>query len=111
MQEIITKVLEAEKAAEARIQEARSKAGEIRARAEREVEATVQEARDRAGKRSQEILSRSRGQAQEEYEEAVEKARNENQAFFQSHEEDINRAVESVLALITLITSPEWAQE
>jgi hypothetical protein len=44
----------------------------------------------------------------------VEKARNENQAFFQSHEEDINRAVESVLALITLITlitSPEWAQE
>ncbi len=114
MQEIITKVLEAEKAAEARIQEARSKAGEIRARAEGEVEAKVQEARDRAGKRSQEILSRSRGQAQEEYEEAVEKARNENQAFFQSHEEDINRAVESVLALITLITlttSPEWAQE
>ena len=46
--------------------------------------------------------------------EAVEQARDESQAFFKSHEEDINRAVESVLALITLITlitSPEWAQE
>ena len=108
MQEIITKVLEAEKAAEARIQEARSKAGEIRALADREVEATVQEAREQAGKRSQEILSRVRSQAQEEYEEAVEQARDENEAFFQSHEQDINRAAESVLALIT---SPEWAQE
>jgi V/A-type H+-transporting ATPase subunit G/H len=107
MQEIVTKVLEAEKAAGARIQEARSKAGEIRAQADQEVEATVQEARERAGKRSQEVLSEARSQAQEEYEEAVEQARGENQAFFKRHEEDINRAVESVLVLIT---SPEWAQ-
>ena len=108
MQEIVTKVLEAEKAAEGRIQEARSKAGEIRAQAEQEVEATVQEAREQAAKRSQEILSRAHSQARKEYEEAVEQARDENQTFFKSHEAEINRAVESVLALIT---SPEWAQE
>jgi len=108
MQEIVTKVLEAEKAAEARIQEARSKAGEIRAQAEREVEAIVQEAREQAAKRSQEILSRAGSRAKAEYEEAVEKARAENQAFFKSHEEDIDRAAESVLSMIT---SPEWTQE
>lgn len=107
MKEIVTKVLEAEKAAEARIQEARSKAGEIRAGADREVEAALQEARERAGKRSQEILSRARSQAQKEYEEAVEQARAENEAFFSSHEDDINRAAASVIALVT---SPEWAQ-
>jgi V/A-type H+-transporting ATPase subunit G/H len=108
MQEIVTKVLQAEKEAETRIQEARSKAGEIRARADREVEATVQEAREQAGKRAQEILSQARSQAQKEYEEAVEQARDENQAFFTSHEEDIDRAAESVIALIT---SPEWVQD
>jgi V/A-type H+-transporting ATPase subunit G/H len=107
MQEIVTRVLEAEKEAETRIQEARSKAGEIRAQADREVEAAMQQAREQAGKRSQEILSRARSQAQEEYEKAVEQAREENQAYFRSHDEDINRVADSVLALIT---NPEWAQ-
>lgn len=107
MQEIVTKVLEAEKEAEARIQETRSKAAEIRAQADREVEAAMQEARERAGKRAQEILSQARSQAQKEYEEAVEKARDENRTFFTSHEGDIDRAAESVIALIT---NPEWAQ-
>jgi vacuolar-type H+-ATPase subunit H len=50
MQEIVTKVLEAEKAAEQGIQEARSKAGEIRARADREVQDTMQQAREQAGR-------------------------------------------------------------
>jgi vacuolar-type H+-ATPase subunit H len=107
MQEIVTKVLETEKAAEAAIQEARNRAGEIRAEADREVEIIMREARERAGKRSQEVLSRARSQAREEYERAVEQARGENAAFFERHDEDINRARESVLALIT---SPEWAQ-
>jgi len=107
MQEIVTKVLQAEKEAEARIQEARSKAAEIRATADREVQAMMQEARGQAGERSQEILSRARSQAQEEYEKAVEQARDENEAFLKRYEGEINRAAESVL---TLITSLEWAQ-
>ena len=42
MQEIVTKVLEAEKEAEQRLQEARTKAGEIRAQADREVQEKLQ---------------------------------------------------------------------
>ena len=90
MQEIVNKVLETEKAAEATVQEARNKAGEIRANADREVEATMQEAREQAGKRSQDILSEARSQAQAEHEKAVQRAREENQAFFQGSEKDIN---------------------
>ncbi len=108
MQEIVTKVLEAEKEAEATIQEARSKAGEIRAQADREVEAKLQEAREQASKRSQEILEKARNQARAEYEKSVQQTRDENQAFFHSHDEEINRAVEAV---VSLIIAPEWAQE
>jgi vacuolar-type H+-ATPase subunit H len=64
MQEIVTKVLEAEKAGEQRIQEARSKAAEIRARADGEVQVKLQEAREQAARRSQEILDQARSQGQ-----------------------------------------------
>jgi vacuolar-type H+-ATPase subunit H len=105
MQEIVTKVLEAEKAAEQGIQEVRSKAGEIRAQADREVHGTMQQAREQAGKRSQEILEAARSRAQEEYDKAVQQIRDENQAFFKNHEKEISRAVEAV---IQGITAPEW---
>ena len=106
MQEIVTKVLEAEKAAEQRIQEARSKAGEIRAQADRKVQAKLQEAREQAGKRSQEILEQARDQAGAEHEKAAKQTQDENQEFFKSHEADFNRAVEAV---IELVTAPEWS--
>ncbi|UCF97055.1 MAG: hypothetical protein JSV89_18055 [Spirochaetaceae bacterium] len=105
MQEIVTKVLEAEKAAEARIQEARSKAGEIRAQADREVQDALQQAREQAGKRSQEILEAARSRAQAEYEKAMQQTRDQDQEFFQNHEKDISRAVEAV---IERIIAPEW---
>jgi len=106
MQEIVTKVLEAEKAGEQRIQEARSKAAEIRARADGEAQAKLQEAREQAARRSQEILDQARSQAQAEYEKAVQRSLEDNQMFFEKHEEQINRAAKAV---VDLITAPEWS--
>ena len=108
MQEIVTKVLEAEKAAEARIQEARSKAGEIRAEADAKVQTTLREAREQAEKLSREIQENARSRAQDEYARSVQQTRADTLAFFEQHEEDIKRAVESV---VTLLTTPEWIQE
>jgi len=105
MQEIVSEVLEAEKAAEGRIQEARSKAGEIRAQADRDVQDMTQRAREQAGKRSQEILEQARSRARKEYEKAVQQTRDENQAFFQTHEGDIERTAKAV---VQRITKPEW---
>ena len=106
MQEIVTKVLEAEQAAEQRIQEARSKAAEIRARSDRDVQARLQEAREQAGKRSQEILEKARAQVRAEHDKSLKQAQGENREFFQSHEHDIERAAEAV---IRLVTAPEWS--
>jgi V/A-type H+-transporting ATPase subunit G/H len=106
MQEIVTQVLEAEKAAEERLQEARSRAGEIRAQADREVQEKLQQAREQAGRRSQEILEQARTRAGLAYEEALQKTRDENREFFQTQEEPINRAAEAVVALITI---PQWS--
>jgi V/A-type H+-transporting ATPase subunit G/H len=106
MQEIVTRVLEAEKAAEERLREARSRAGEIRAQADREVQEMLQEAREQASRRSQEILEKARGQARLEYEKSLQKAQDENRDFFRTQEEPINRAAEAVVALITV---PQWS--
>ena len=106
MQEIVTKVLEAEKEAEGRIQEARSKTAEIRAQADREVQVKLQEAREQAARRSQEILDKARSQARAEYEKAVQRSLEDNQLFFEKNEEQINRAAEAV---VELITAPEWS--
>ena len=106
MQEIVTRVLEAEKAAETRIQEARSRAGEIRARADQEVQVRIQEARERAAGRSREILAQARERARAEHEQAVDRAQGERQAFFERHGQAIDQAVEAVAALVT---APEWA--
>ena len=106
MQEIVTKVLEAEKAAEQRIQEARSKAGEIRAQADREVQAELQEAREQVSKRSQEILEQARNRSREEYEKALQRTQEENQEFFSKHGKQLTVAAEAV---VRLITTPEWA--
>jgi V/A-type H+-transporting ATPase subunit G/H len=107
MQEIVTKVLEAEKAAEARIQEARGRAAEIRAEADAKVQTRLHEAREQAERRSQEILDKARSRAQAEYAESVRQTRDETRIFFEEHAEEIERAVQSVIAL--LIT-PEWNQ-
>ena len=107
MQEIVTKVLEAEKSAEQHIQEARSKSAEIRALADRQVQTKLQEAREQAAKRSQEILEKARSQVRAEHEKALERTRDENREFFQSHEEDIKRAVEAVTGLVT---APQWSR-
>ena len=106
MQEIVTKVLEAEQAAEQRVQEARSRAAEIRARSDRDVQARLQKAREQAGKRSQEILEKARAQVRAEHDKSLKQAQDENLEFFQSHEQDIDRAVEAVIGLVT---APEWS--
>jgi V/A-type H+-transporting ATPase subunit G/H len=106
MQEIVTKVLEAEKAAEQRLQEARNKVGEIRAQADREIQAKLQEARERAAQRSQEILTLARKQAKVEYEKILEQTQEGNREFFQTHEEQIDRAAQAV---VELITASEWS--
>lgn len=107
MQEIVTKVLEAEKAAEARIQEARKKAGEIRAQADAQVQTNLQEAREQAEKHSLEILEKARSRSRAEYEESLKQVRNETQVFFEQHEQDIKRAAKSV---VRLLIAPGWNQ-
>ena len=100
MQEIVSKVLEAEKAAEKCVQEAKAQAAEIRAQADRKVEQRMQEAREEAGRRLQEIVSRARSKSASEYEKAMTQAREENKVFLEHHDKDINIAVENVVALI-----------
>jgi V/A-type H+-transporting ATPase subunit G/H len=106
MQEIVTKVLEAEKAAEQRLQEARTRAAEIRAQADRDVQAKLEEARKQATLRSQEILEKARDRAKAEHDQAIQQAHDEDRDFFQTHEEQINRAAEAV---VDLVISPEWS--
>ena len=105
MQEIVTKVLEAEKEAEQRLQEARAKAAEIRGQADREVQAKLQEAREQATRRSHEIVEQARQQAKEEYEQALQQAREDNREFFRDHDDQLDRAAEAVVELITV---PQW---
>jgi V/A-type H+-transporting ATPase subunit G/H len=106
MQEIVTKVLEAEKEAQQRIQEARNKAGEIRAQADQEVQGKLEQAREQAGRRAQEIVEQARSQAQAEYDKTLQQSKEENELFFEQHEEKIDRAAEAVMQLIT---TPEWS--
>ena len=106
MQEIVSKVLETEKAAEQSIQEARARAGEIRAQVDREVQEKLQQAREQAASRAQEILEQARSQAQGEYEKAVRQSQDENREFFRKHEQQIDRAAEAV---IMLVIAPEWS--
>lgn len=106
MQEIVTKVLEAEKAAEQRIQEARSKAGEIRAQADRDVQAKLEQAREQAARRSQEILDKARGQAQAEHEKALQQTEEDSRLFFENNERLIAKAAEAV---VQIIITPQWS--
>ena len=106
MQEIVTKVLEAEKAAEQRIQEARSRAGEIRAQADRDVQAKLEQARERAARRSQEIVDEARSRAEAEHREALQQTEEENRLFFEHNERLIDKAAETV---IRIITAPPWS--
>ena len=106
MQEIVTKVLEAEKAAEQRIQEARSNGGEIRAQADRDVQVRLEQAREQAVRRSQEILEQARSKAREEHEKTLQQAQEEDREFFQKQEEQLDRAAEAV---VRIITAPQWS--
>ena len=106
MQEIVTKVLEAEKAAEQRIQEARSRAGEIRAQADRYVQAKLEQAREQAARRSQEIVEEARSQAQAEHEQARQQTEEENRLFFENNEPLIDKAAEAV---VRILTAPQWS--
>jgi V/A-type H+-transporting ATPase subunit G/H len=106
MQEIVTKVLEAEKAAEQRLQEARSKAEEIRAQADRDVQGKLERARQRAARRSQEIVEKARSQAQGEQERALQQTEDENRLFFENNEQLIVKAAEAV---VQIITAPQWS--
>ena len=106
MQENVNKVLEVEKAAEQRIQEARSKAGEIRAKADKDVQAKHDEAREEAARRSQEILEQARNQATAEHDKALQQTQEENQLFFENHEEQIDEAAQTV---VRMIIAPQWS--
>jgi V/A-type H+-transporting ATPase subunit G/H len=106
MQEIVNKVLEVEKAAEQRIQEARSKAAEIRAKADKDVQAKLEEAREEAARRSQEILAQASNQATAEHDKALQQTQEENQLFFENHEEQIDEAAQTV---VRMIIAPQWS--
>jgi len=106
MQEIVTKVLEAEKSAEQRIQEARGKAGEIRAQADRAVQAKLEQARAQAAQRAREIVDKARSQAQGAHEKALQQTEEENRLFFENNEPLIIKAAEAV---VRIITAPQWS--
>jgi V/A-type H+-transporting ATPase subunit G/H len=106
MQEIVTKVLEAEKAAEKRIQEARGKAADIRAQADRDVQATLEKARQQAAGGAQEIVDGARDRAEAEREKALRQTEEENRLFFEQNERLIDEAAQAV---VHIITTPQWA--
>ena len=108
MQEIVSKVLDAEKEAEQGIQNARTEATEIRARADGDVQRMQEAAREQAAAASERILEQARGEARKEYEQAVKRAAEENRVFFERHETEIGGAVKAVYRLIS---TPVWADE
>ena len=100
MQEIVTKVLEAEQA----LAEARQKAAALRAAADTQTTAALQEARGKAQELLQADLARARAEAEREAREQVQSAEREAAAFLESRQEALRNLVERV---VQLAVSPE----
>jgi V/A-type H+-transporting ATPase subunit G/H len=101
MQEIVSKVLEAEQQAEQTITEARQKAASIRASADAEAAAKLAEARAAAQQQLQAALAAARAEAERARREKVGKAEREASTFLDEHQGALQALVEQVVALIT----------
>jgi len=104
MQEIVDKVLGAEREAEKTVQEARARAAEIRRQADEESERRLQEARERAQALVQESLTEARARAAGEQKQAREEAERRNARFLEERADALEAAVEAV---VTLLMTPE----
>ena len=107
MQEIVSKVLEAEQQAEAIVREAGSKAAQIRREAEAEAEGALGQAREQAQDLVRQALEEARGQAALERRQAEEEAERHRERFLAERREAIEEAAEAVAFLLV---TPEHAR-
>lgn len=107
MEQIISKVLEAEQQAEQALGEARRKAAAIRAAADAESATRVQEARAKAKALSQETLAAARAEAEAARERAVAQAAGQAELFLQENQATLRRLVDQVVTLITTTGLPK----
>ena len=107
MQEIVTKVLEAEQEAEQLLSDARKKAAELRAAADAEAAGRLQEARLAAQTLIQETLARTRAEAEAERARTVRQAELEAERFLQENQEALERVEGEVVALVI---TPEYGK-
>jgi vacuolar-type H+-ATPase subunit H len=105
VEEIVGKILEAEKEAEQLVQEARTHAAELRAGSDSESEKTLGDARERARQRIQEAIGKARSDAEAERERKLAQIEAEGQRFLEEHAEGIGRAAEKI---VSLLVQPEY---
>lgn len=99
MQEIVNKVLEAEKQAEQTLAEARQKAAAVRAEADALTATALQEARAQAQELLQTGLAEARAQAEGSSRELVRRAEQEAASFLEGRQEVLRALVERVVRL------------
>ena len=104
MQEIVNKVLDAEKAAELALSEARQRAAGLRAEADTQTATALQEARAQAQELLQADLAKARAEAEREGREQVQRAEREAATFLESRRDTLRGLVERV---VQLVISPE----
>ena len=100
MQEILTKVLEAEKQAELALTEARKEAAALRAAADAETATAIQEARVAAQELLQTSLAEARAEADRAGREQVQRAEREAATFLEGRQETLRGLVDRVVELV-----------
>ena len=99
MKDIIGDILQAENAVEQGLQEARTKAGRIKAESDREADAIISEARRKAQKLVQDAVEKARREAGNKRKAALKKA--EEEAVGKAGElKDIDRIVDRIVDMI-----------
>jgi vacuolar-type H+-ATPase subunit H len=105
MQEIVNKVLEAERQAEQTLAEARQKSSALRGEADAQAAAALQQARAQAQELLQAELAEARAEAERSTGEQVRKAHAEAESFLASRQEVLGDLVERV---VQLAATPEY---
>ena len=100
MEQIVARILEAEKEAEGVLQQARAKAAEVRSQADAQSEEHLKRAREEAHSRVQAALQRVRDETEQSRRQALERIEQDNSRFIEAQRETIQRTADRVLQLL-----------
>lgn len=100
MEQMVSRILDAEKEAESVLQRARAKAAELRSQADAESEKLLQQTRQEAQERQRAALKRVREQIEQTRREALGRIEEANRSFLEQHGEAIERTSDKVVELV-----------